>query len=85
MGILIMTDSKPISADRVSRLPSDTDMICPQCESSKGLRATEAKEVWRDGARQQDRWCVECGHRWVTVLAPKFQAELIPLTTTRRG
>ncbi len=82
MGILILTDTKPISADRVGHLPSDTTYACPQCEGQH-LKAMRAKEVWKDGARQQERFCLDCDHRWITVLPPRFQAELIPLTTRR--
>ncbi len=82
MSILILTDTKPISADKVEHLPSDTVLACPNCEGQK-LKATAPKEVWKHGARQQDRWCLDCGHRWITVLPPQFQAELIPLTTRR--
>lgn len=82
MSVLILSDNKPIEASRVEHLPSDTDLVCPQCEGAQ-LRAAEAKEVWRAGARQQDRWCEDCGHRWITVLPPRFQAELIPFTTSR--
>ncbi len=84
MSILILTDTKPITADRVEHLPCDTELVCPQC-GSRRLEATAPKEVWKNGARQQDRSCLPCGHRWVTVLPPKFQAELVPFTTTRRG
>ena len=82
MGILILKDTKPIGADRVEHLPSDTMLVCPQCGNDR-LEASEAKEVWQGGARKQDRWCKGCGHQWVTVLAPRFQAELIPFTTSR--
>lgn len=82
--VLILIDTKPLPADRVEHLPSDTSLFCPACGGGR-LEATEAKEVWKDGARQQDRWCLECGHRWVTVLPPRFQAELVPFTTTRRA
>ena len=84
MAVLILNGTKPISCHQVEHLPSDTAFICPHCGSQK-LKATEAKEVWKNGARQQDRWCVDCGHRWVTVLPPRFQAELVPFTSTRRG
>lgn len=82
MGILILLPTKPIPAHKVEHLPSDTMLVCPDCEGRR-LKATPAKEVWKDGARQQDRWCLDCGHSWVTVLPPRFQAELIPLTTQR--
>ncbi len=80
--MLFLTDTKPIPAHRVEHLPSDTMLVCPHC-LSRHLEATSAKEVWQNGARQQDRWCVDCGHRWMTVLPPRFQAELIPFTTRR--
>jgi len=80
--ILILSNTKPISAERVEHLPSDTMLVCPQCEGQK-LDATAPKEVWKNGARQQDRWCLACGHRWVCVLPPRFQAELIPLNSQR--
>ncbi len=82
MTLLILSDTKPIGADKVEHLPSDTSLACPECEGQK-LQATAPKEVWKGGARQQDRWCLACGHRWVTVLPPRFQAELIPFTTQR--
>ena len=84
MGLIILKDTRPISADRVEHLPSDTLHACPECEGTR-LKARAPREVWKGGARQQDRWCLACGHCWVTVLPPRFQAELIPLTTTRRG
>lgn len=82
MTFLILQDNKPIEANRVEHLPSDTMFACPECESTQ-LKAAEAKEIWSGGARQQDRWCEECGHRWITVLPPRFQAELIPFTSQR--
>ena len=84
MAILILNDSKPIEAGRVGNLPSDTMMVCSNCENTN-LKAKPAREVWAGGARQQDRWCLDCGHQWVVVLPPIFQAELIPLDTQRRG
>ena len=84
MPILILTDSKPIDARRVGNLPSDTMMVCSRCES-RNLKAKPAFEVWKHGARRQDRWCLDCGQQWVVVLPPLFQAELIPLDTQRRG
>ena len=82
MSLLILKDTKPIGADRVEHLPSDTSLACPKC-GGQHLKATAPKEVWKHGARQQDRWCLDCGHSWITVLPPRFQAELIPFTRRR--
>lgn len=83
MAIFILENNKPIPSSKVEHLPSDTLFFCPECNGGE-LKSGEAREVWKRGARQQDRWCLDCGHRWVTVLPPRFQAELIPFTTQRQ-
>lgn len=61
--------------------PQDTLLACPHCNAHTDhhgravVKATAAREVWKHGARQQDRWCTACGHRWVTVLPPTWTAE----------
>lgn len=62
--------------------PQDTLLACPQCSAHKDhlgrpvVQANAPREVWRYGARQQDRWCLACGHRWVTVLPPTYEANV---------
>lgn len=65
-------------------LPSDTWLVCPECGSGM-VQAVEPKfttrfadEGDRTIPRMQDRWCLECQHRWATVLPPLFQAEVRP-------
>jgi len=77
--MIIIRDSK---FDPRGLLPMDTLLACPMCNAHTdhlgrpAVEALPAKEVWRHGARKQDRWCLVCGHRWVTVLPPTFAAEL---------
>ncbi len=78
MGILILTDTKRIATSRIERLGGDTVLACPNCESRQ-VEAKRAEEVWKYGARKQDRWCLRCGYAWVTVLNPRHMAEEIPL------
>jgi len=78
VGLIITKDS----FDPRALLPQDTPLACPHCNAYKDhldrpvVQASPPREVWRDGARQQDRWCLACGHRWVTVLPPTFAAQL---------
>lgn len=65
-------------------LPSDTLLVCPRCES-RMVQTVEAKltERFPDESRltvprMQDRWCLDCGFRWATVLPPTFQAQVHP-------
>lgn len=57
----------------------ETPLACPLCEAhtfSNGVKtervvvAAEPRELWRDGARKQDRMCRNCGHQWTSVLPP---------------
>lgn len=57
-------------------LPLDTMLICPACESAM-VQALEPKtgiqlpaEIKQYIPRQQDRMCLACGHKWMTVLPP---------------
>jgi hypothetical protein len=75
---LILTDTKRMPEHRIERLGGDTVLACPNCESRR-VEAKRAKEVWKGGARQQDRWCLRCGYAWVTVLNPRHMAQQIPL------
>jgi len=84
--MIILKDMNIKQAKDVRLLPGDTVFACPNCEvTGEALKAGKPSEVWRGGARQQDRWCEQCGHRWTTVLPPKFQAEMIPFTSQRHG
>lgn len=65
-------------------LPSDTLLVCPHCSSGM-VQACEPRLTTRfpdEGdatiPRMQDRWCLDCGHRWATVLPPTFQAQVDP-------
>lgn len=67
-------------------MPSDTLLVCPHC-SSRMVQTVEPKLTTRfeDEARvmvprMQDRWCLDCGHRWATVLPPELQAQVNPFT-----
>ena len=58
-------------------LRGDTDLVCPACNSPMvgtkdaltGIQFTGEIKQWVP--RQQDRWCHDCGHRWMTVLPPE--------------
>jgi len=65
-------------------MPSDTLLVCPHCESRMvqavppKLTARFVDETHLTVPRLQDRWCLDCGYRWATVLPPEFQARAIP-------
>jgi hypothetical protein len=78
MALLILIDGKPFPPERALReqLPLDTLLVCPEC-GSHDVEAREPKTTIRLGGeaqnfipRQQDRYCLACNHRWVTVLPP---------------
>jgi hypothetical protein len=63
-----------------SFLPLDLFYVCPACGSSNVL-AQPARTIEDLGGqlshwipRKQDRWCQDCSHRWVAVLAPEILA-----------
>ena len=79
MSHQILINGRPWSPERAARekLPLDTELVCPECESRQ-VAATEARTTLRLGGeaqhfipRQQDRKCLACGHRWTSVLPPE--------------
>lgn len=64
----------------------DTPLACPSCGSRdpKIVHALPAKEVWKNGARQQDRWCDACGHKWICVLSPIDHEKTASVSNIRR-
>lgn len=56
----------------------DTPLRCPSCNGDAVMsRAAQtghryAGEQKEFVPRQQDRWCVACGHRWMAILPPAF-------------
>lgn len=66
----------PQEAARI-QLPLDTVLRCPCCngghveavDALTGVRFPD--EIRFFIPRQQDRWCLDCGHRWMTVLPPE--------------
>lgn len=86
MGLVIIVNGKPLDPHKAAGefLPQDIFYICPMC-GSKHVRARPARTIEDMGGRgtgmekqyqgwiprQQDRWCVDCDHRWTAVLAPE--------------
>ena len=69
-------------------MPQDTLLACPLCSAYQDpngqplVEAAAPREVWRFGARIQDRWCLVCHHRWTTVLPPAYEAKHRPATVS---
>lgn len=80
MPITILVNGRPLSPQEAVRnqLPLDTILRCPACNSNEvmakqALTTTRLDGETRDTVpRQQDRWCLNCGHRWAAVLVPEF-------------
>ena len=87
MAIQILIHGKPLDPRTAAKefLPLDLFYSCPQCGSAHVLAKPPrtiddlSKEVgvgqykeWIP--RQQDRWCLDCQHRWTAVLAPEIIA-----------
>jgi hypothetical protein len=83
----ILVHGKPLDPQKAAGafLPLDLFYVCPACGSrqvlAKPARTIDdlSKEVgvgqhkvWIP--RQQDRWCLDCNHRWTAVLAPEIIA-----------
>jgi DNA-directed RNA polymerase subunit RPC12/RpoP len=82
MPIEIIIDGRPLPPEKaVGRLlPVDTPLACPACNSQRVGAGRPRTGIRLDGEaqhfipRQQDRWCEDCGHRWMTVLPPAIIA-----------
>lgn len=79
MPLTILVNGRPLDPRRASEtlLRQDTLLICPNC-NGRIIEARQPLTTQRlDGEphvfipRQQDRRCVECGHRWAVVLPPE--------------
>ena len=82
MTLQIFVHGQPLDPQTAARefLPLDLFYVCPAC----GSRQVKAKpprtiddlggqyKVWIP--RKQDRWCLDCDHRWTAILAPEVIA-----------
>lgn len=91
MTMVILANGRPFTPERALReqLPLDTMLVCPECEG-RHVEAWEPHTTIRLGGeaqhfipRQQDRRCLDCGHRWTTVLPPEVYTD--PLFQRRHG
>lgn len=79
-GVSVKEGALDPHAQPMAFLPLDRFFVCPECNSQAVLaRAPKTVEefhgqykVWVP--RQQDRWCLHCGHKWTAVLAPEIIA-----------
>lgn len=87
MALQIYVHGKPLDPLKAAKefLPLDLFYVCPNC----GSRHVQARppqtidDLSREAGvgqhkcwipRQQDRWCLDCDHRWTAILAPEILA-----------
>ncbi len=87
MALQILVHGQPLDPHQAANgfLPLDVFFVCPACGSSHVLAkppqtienlgvqfGASQYQVWIP--RKQDRWCVDCQHRWTAILAPEVLA-----------
>lgn len=87
MAIQILVHGKPLDPREAASgfLPGDVFYVCPEC-GSKNVKARPPQTIDDLGVqfgdhqykcwipRKQDRWCLDCDHRWTAILAPEILA-----------